>query len=145
MQCVYRLLHIYSTRKTKDGESLLHVIELGYFSKKDKAKNIIKKYKSLKGFKDYNVKCFKIKKFYINLKNNEKRLYELYHSYIDEKGYEEFNFLGVYPSKEHAINKQKRLLKTKKQYKLHPTGFDISEEILDSENSIWNQGFDQFD
>lgn len=141
---VYRLLHVYSTRETAEGEPLLHVTELGYFSTKAKTKGAILKYKDLSGFKDYSVKNFKIKYFIVNLKKSNNKIYELYHSYLDKDGYEEFKYLGIYPTLERAEAKRNKLIKSKSVYRDNANGFDITEEILDSDNSIWDQGFDEF-
>lgn len=141
---IYRVFHEYSDKKTEFGESLFNSIELGYFTSKKKVKYIIQKYKDLEGFRDHNEKCFKIKRFLLNIKRDNNIIYELYHSYIDENGYEEYEYLGIFASKESAEKKRKKLIKSKEIFQKYVDGFDISEEILDSENIIWNEGFNRF-
>lgn len=140
---VYRLLHIYSDKKAETGEPLLHVIELGYFSNKTKVKDTIIKYKDLPGFNKHSIKSFKTKRFMIRfnkIKNNT--IYELYHSYLDKDGYEEFKYLGVYATREEAERRQVKLMKSNSRYRNNVAGFEITEEVIDSDNLIWNQGFD---
>lgn len=143
IKSIYRLLHEYSDKKNEQGEPLVHTIELGYFSSRKKVGEVIDKYKCLKGFRDYSVKCFKIKIFFIFVQRKPTKLFELYHSYIDKSGYEEFKYLGVYASENKAEKKKYKLIKRYKVYREHPEGFEITEEFIDSENSIWSDGFDR--
>lgn len=138
---IYRLLHEYSEKKTIDGEPLINTIELGYFSSRKKVREVINKYKNLEGFKDFDTKCFKIKRFYIFVKNRPTSIYELYHSYIDASGYEEYKFFGVYLSEAKARKKQSKLIKHNAIYRNNQDGFEVTEEVVDIDNTIWNQGF----
>lgn len=141
---IYMLLHEYSDNKTDKGEKLLHSIELGYFSNKKKAKKVIDKYKTKEGFNEHPIKCFKIKRFLLKTQEyNVKNIYELYHSYIDKDGFEEYNYLGVFSDEESALKKQNKLISRHKKYRENAQGFDISEELIDSENVIWAEGFEK--
>lgn len=140
---IYQLTHEYISKYSEFNEPLLQQKELGYFSDIKTAKSIIEKYKNLKGFKDFEIECFKIGKKRLEItKKQNKYFYELYHCYIDGNGYEEYEYLGVFPTMEKANEKKRYLIKTKEKFSKHPNGFDISQESLDSENSIWNEGFD---
>lgn len=142
---IYQLSHEYSERESESGEPLFHNIELGYYDSKKRVNEIILKYKNLKGFKEHSVKCFKIKKWKVPLKEVRGNfLYELYHAYIADDGYEEFNYLGVFPSLEVAEKKKLKLSK-KRKFHNHVDGFEITQEILNEENVIWNEGFDKLE
>lgn len=142
---IYRLLHEHSDRKTADGEPLIKTIELGYFSSIKKVREVIRQYKNLNGFKDYDVKCFKVKRFYLLVQNRPTSIFELYHSYIDASGYEEYKFFGVYLSEVKAKNKMAKLMKHNAIYRNNFDGFEVTEEVVDSENVIWNQGFNSYE
>lgn len=147
---IYQLIHEYIECYGEQNQPLYQTKDMGYFSSEKDAKEVIEKYKNLKGFKDHNVNCFKIKKKKLELEgiklfDNKIIFYELYHAYRDKNGYIESDYLGVYPTKQKAKKKIKELIKNEKIYKQYPKGFDISEELLDSENTIWNEGFDNWD
>ena len=141
---IYQLHHVYISIYTDKKEPLYQIIELGYFSSAKKAEKIIEKYIKLKGFKDYPKECFKIRKMKLEIleNKNQKNLFELYHSHFDKDNYEEYEYLGVFPSREKAKEKINELIKKKSKYAKFKEGFDISEEIIDSDNTIWDEGFD---
>lgn len=142
---IFQLNHEYISKYTEERQPLYQNIQLGYFSTLYKAKEIVEKYKNLKGFCNYDVSCFKITRRRIDKAEIINQiLYELYHSYIID-GFEEFEYLGVFSARKHAEEKIQKLIQKKAIFRKHPDGFDISEEVLDSENTIWNEGFDSFE
>ena len=143
IKCIYRLLHEYSERTDENGEPLMHTIELGYFSTRKKVRDIINKYKNLKGFNEHDIKCFKVKKIILMTKKLPKSVFELYHSYTDNLGYVEYQYLGAYISEKKANDKQLKLMRRNHIYREFSDGFEITEEFIDSDNTIWELGFDK--
>jgi hypothetical protein len=64
MKYVYVLQHSYEYEY--EGDLFDEIKMIGVFSSKEKAQEVIDKYKLLPGFKDYSIDCFHIDKFEIN-------------------------------------------------------------------------------
>ena len=130
----YRLLHKHKIEY--DGNDWICDSKLlGYFSSILYAKNAIKKYNSIIGFKDYpnDFVIQKEKIFYDGfglLKDDTIQcIYELTHSFEDEEGYDIVTYFSVYSSLEIARRDEEKLL-LEVPFSSHPEGFLIVDHQL---------------
>ncbi|SHI89088.1 hypothetical protein SAMN02745163_00948 [Clostridium cavendishii DSM 21758] len=65
MKYVYLLQHSYEINEVDETKTI------GIYTSEENALNVIEKYKSLPGFKDYNEDCFYIDKYELNQNNWE--------------------------------------------------------------------------
>lgn len=135
----YNLYFQYETAE----ENISNIFNIGYFSTKKRAIEILNSLKSKVGFNQYSVECFKISKLGMHLNSEIKDksgliLFELAHDYeVDE--IINWTIFGIYQSKEDAqieILKQK----SKKPYKFFTNGFHINIWIVDKQIE-WQDGF----
>jgi len=153
----------------KDGETFQTCLDLGYFSKRQRAVEAIQVFANKVGFSGKPLECFKVCKKRLEVVNNslkkedlnfpisknfscydipvedselESIFYELYHAGIDKDGIDHCECIGIYPLRSQAIDKINRL-QTKQYYEKYKDGFDISIECLDVINPLWIEGFDR--
>ncbi|MCK9480123.1 MAG: hypothetical protein M0R40_11625 [Firmicutes bacterium] len=143
----YNLYFEYDETIDLSGKMQKSSCNIGYFSSKKKAKEIITSYKDKPGFNQYPIECFKIQK--IGLKFDHEignktgiALYELSHEFEFEKGKDEWTIFGVYNSEVNAQKEQHQQMK-KRKYATLQSGFNIAKWKVDVDFE-WKEGFESF-
>ena len=145
----YQLSFSYEVEKDREGNPVFSSFDLGYLSTKAKVMAKIEEYKNLPGFKDHPIDCFIIDKFGVSFDKDIKDkssvvLYELWHEYEDEDGYERPSSWVGFKTKKEATEYMNRL-KKRGIYKKYPNDFNIARIKIDADVMGWEEGFKSFD
>ena len=144
MKYVYEFEHVRTVAIDKDTGDVIHNTKLlGFFSTKEKCKELIPFYLEQPGFKDFP-NDFSIKKIEADINDfNETggefgtTVFQLTHEWYDGE-YDYVSHLGVYSTKKLA-KKSLASYKLEPEFLGHPDGFCIDECLIDE--CEWKEGF----
>lgn len=142
LKVIYMLTHSRSVEEDVHDTKLI-----GFYSSRQNAEKVIKRYKSITGFCDYP-EDFVIEEWEANVDDFNDicgdfkyTVFYLAHEYYDGVEYDYVTDIGVYSTlkkAERAMSKYRKL----PQFKEYTDGFSIDEYEIDKDH--WTEGFDTY-